>query len=639
MAHSRRSIHALLALALAPFALARGDEPPEQTIPAEEVVVVGRRLRTPRDATASATVVSAERFAGEAKGVAELVATAPGVAVNEYGGLGHLTTISIRGSTADGVLVLLDGLPLNTAFGGGVDLSSIPRHWIDRIEVVRGPEGAHYGAGALGGVVNVVTRTGTTDTWSGEATSGSFDTYAAAAEGALERGDLAVYSTASAERTGGAFRYEFDPAPSVPGSPLVSDRRRHNSVRRAGAMAKATARFGSARLDVLAQGGGGRRELPGWPYHLTPRDWQEDARGVVSASLSGPGPWRGLTLASRLHGRFDWLAVHVDPNRTHQRGGAGGIEGEARHVHGMGLLRATVSAENESLRSAGLSGTRSRATFAASASEDMALRGLRLVPALRAERVGSFAGLSGKLGASLRVAGPLSMRASAGRTFRAPSFAELYLSQGVVEPNPDLRPEEGFGADIALVLETPLVFVSAGAHATLYRDLVYYQQVSLDRLKPFNAGKALVRGVELEAATVPARALLGLSVSTSYTLLATEVLRGPESALGKWIPHRARHRVFARASIAPGPAGAHVELHAVGRQYADAYGLKPIPSSLVWNAGGSVRITRSPAIHLNAEIRNVLDDRTFQDGFGNPLPGRTVLFTLRAAAAERKGKS
>jgi vitamin B12 transporter len=75
---------------------------PAATTFGEEVVVVGNRLR-PTDETAATTVVDARQFAGEAKTVAELVTTAPGVAVNDYGGLGQLTTVSIRGSSADEV--------------------------------------------------------------------------------------------------------------------------------------------------------------------------------------------------------------------------------------------------------------------------------------------------------------------------------------------------------------------------------------------------------------------------------------------------------------------------------------------------------------------------------------------------------
>jgi iron complex outermembrane receptor protein len=599
-----------------------------------------RRTRAAQDPTAAATVVEAGRFAGEAKGVADLVATAPGVAVNEYGGLGQLATASIRGSTASGVLVLLDGLPLNTGLGGGVDLSSIPRSWIDRIEIVRGAEGAHYGSGSLGGVVNVITRRAPAGTWSGEASAASFDTFAASAEGAAGAGSTSLFLSGAAETTGGAFPYVWKQAPDDPSDPLaLESTRAGNGALRAALMAKLGAQLRDARVDAVAQLSAGRRELPGWPYHLTPGDRQEDARALLSARLSEATPSSNVLVAARTSLRLDWLSTRVGGNDTAQRGGAVGLEAETRVSHGPGLLRLSAEVEGEAFQGTGLDGTRRRATLAATASEDLDVAGGRgrVSPAIRAERVGPFDGVSGKLGGSFRVAGPFALRASAGRTFRAPSFAELHLQQGLVEPNPDLAPEEGLGADGGLVVDAAPAYASVGVHATLYRDLIFYQRASLERLKPFNAGKVLVRGLEVELATAPQRALLGLSVSASYTLLSTEILRGPEGTLGNEVPHRAHHRLYARAAIAPGRVGLHVEAHYVGRQWADDHNLEPIPAALIWNAGGSFQLRRAPSLHLGVELRNLLDDRTRQDGFGNPLPGRMVLLAVRAGSPSPEG--
>lgn len=310
------------------------------------------------------------------------------------------------------------------------------------------------------------------------------------------------------------------------------------------------------------------------------------------------------------------------------------MEAETLIERGNVLLRGAASAEGETLRADGFAGTRSRATLAAVASADLVgLEGrARIGPAIRAERVGAHSGLSTKLGASVRVVGPLALRGSAGRTFRAPSFSELYLTQGIVAPNPDLRSEVGTGADVALVLDSRLAYASVGAHATRYRDLVFYEQASLGQLKPFNSGKALVRGIEAEVATTPVGALLGLSAAAAYTFLATENLRGPPQTVGTWIPYRPRHRGYARVGVAPGPATAHVELHAVSRQYGDSRNQREIPATTAWNAGASIRLARSPALRLHLEARNLLDDRTLVDGLGNPLPSRTVLITLRGGS-------
>jgi iron complex outermembrane receptor protein len=606
-----------------------------------EVVVVGRRPRgeVERDPTASATVIAADRFAGEAKGAAALAATAPGVAVNEYGGLGHLTTVSIRGASASGVLVLLDGLPLDSALGGGVDLATIPRSWIDRIEIVRGAEGAHYGAGALGGIVNVVTRGGARG-WALETGAGSFGTYSASAEGSARAGGATFLASLTAEQTAGGFPYRYDTTPSLAGDAArtVDAVRENDAVRRAGAVVKATWMRGTTRLDAAIQASAARRQLPGDVDDLTASDWQEDARVLVSARLSRPLGER-LVLAARPSLRLDRVDARLEGALAEQRGTALGLQGEARLAHGASLLRATVDAETETLRADLLDRTRSRGTFAAAVSEDLSLAGgrVRLGPAVRAERVGEFSGLSAKGGASVRLFGPLAARASAGSTFRAPSFSELYLKAGLVQPNPDLKPEEGLGADAGLVAEHRIGFASVGAHTTVYRDLIFYEPATHGTLKPQNSSKALVRGLEVEAALAPVRALAGLSLSGSYTLLDTRILRGVEWTIGNELPYRARHRLYARAAVAPGPFEAHAELHHVGSQFRDSSALRVTPAATTWNAGASVRLARRPTLHLHAEVRNLLDDRTLQDALGNPLPSRTVFLTLRAGPALSEG--
>lgn len=620
----------------APPRVQTDDAPPPVTL--DEVVVRLPRAQADADPTAAASVVEPERYAGEAKQVAELVSTAPGVAVSGYGGLGQLSTVSIRGSTADGVLVLVDGLPINGAFGGGVDLSTIPSRWIERIEVVRGAEGAHYGAGALGGVLNVITRRPEAGRWAAETSAGSFGSYGLAADGAFGDARSSVLAAASLDTTDGGFPWTYDPSPYTGGDERTLTRR-NNGATRGAALVKVASALGGARLDGLLQLSGGHREVPLPPASgdLAGSSWEDDGRLLAMLRLGGIAPRPGLSLSARVHGRLDRLDVRID-ERSNQRGGAAGLAGEASLVHGPGLLTGTAEVAGETVDASG-AGTHGRATFAATLAEDLALAGgrVRLSPAARAEAVGPFGGWSAKLGGSVRLAPGLTARASAGRTFRAPGFAELYLQQGMVKPNPDLAPERGLGADVALVAEGRHGFASAGAYATRYDDLILYDQVSLDYLKPRNMGRALMSGVELEAASAPLRPLANLSLSGSYTLLASRNQRGAEEELGRWVPHRARHRLFARAAVAPGRVSASVEAQYVGRQYLDTRNVLEVPAALVWNVAAGIRLARRSGLALGLAVKNALDDRTIEDAIGNPLPGRTVMVTLRAGASPTEG--
>jgi iron complex outermembrane receptor protein len=625
---SRRGA-ASFALCFCRLALAEAGE--DQPVELPEVVVRLPRLPRAPDTTAAATVVEADRYAGEAKDVAALVATSPGVAVQEYGGLGQLSTVSIRGSTASGVKILLDGMDLNTGAGGGVDLSTIPRAWISSIEIVRGAEGARWGAGALGGVVNVVTRPAAPGSWSAQLAGGSFLTGSASGEVSSGGDGFGALLSLGLDGTRARFPYAFDNTPSAGGG-LAERLRDHNAAASAGVLAKAWARTDEGRIDVLAQLSGGVRQVPGDPYSdaSAPGPTQSDGRALASLRYARPLA-DGLRISLGLEGRGEWLNLSMAGSPLRQRDAAGRLRAEITWNAGPNLLVAGLHAGGERLAADGLGSPRSRADLAAWVSDDLLVfSGLRLAPALRAERQGSFAGVSGKLGAGLAIWGPLSVRASSGRTYRAPSFSELHLEQALLKPNPDLRPETGVSADAALVVEGREGLASLGAFAALYDDLIVYIPV-FQGWGPRNVGRASMRGLEAELATAPLSPL-GATAQLSYTYLTSETLRGAPAEVGREVPHRARHRLFARAGLAPGGWGVHAEMHHVGRQWMDSLNRQPIPAALTFHVGGSVRLWNRPELWLHVDVKNLLDDRTLQDGFGNPLPGRLLMVALRAGS-------
>jgi iron complex outermembrane receptor protein len=602
----------------------------------ESIVVVGTRPRAAAsDPTAAATVIDAGRFAGETKTVADLLATAPGVAVNAYGGLGQLATASIRGSTADQVPVFLDGLPLLSAGGGGVDLSRIPRQWIDRIEVLRGAEGARFGAGALGGVLNIVTRPAAGTAWATEASGGSYRTGSASLEAAGGGERWGLLGAFAAEATGGEFPYLYYQDPNTRQVPVALERV-NNAAASAGFLGKAWAATGSGRLDAVLQLSGGRREVPGSEFSLTPNDAQRDGRAGLVLRWAAPVGDR-VQLSAEGTGRLESLDVTsqaLGGATARQRGAAGAGSVRAAWLAGDHDLSATISAGGDRLESDG-AGARTRPSLGFALADDAELLGgrLRLAPALRVDRVGPFTGVSGKVGAAAPIAGPLSARGSVGRSFRAPSFAELYLEQAGVAPNPDLHPEAAWSADAALVLDGAAGRASAGTFLTVYQDVIVYLPASFGRYKPFNARDAAAAGAEVELASAP----LGparLSGQLAYTFLATETLTGAPADVGHDLPQRARHRAFARVGLAPGRFEAHVEGHLVALQWRDLRNLDRIPDVFLLHAGASVRLLQSPELGLHVEVKNLLDDRTVTDPFFNPLPARMVMVTLRLAGGK-----
>jgi len=120
------------------------------------VVTAGRRQRLMERPQAIA-VISAEEWIGTPKTLADVIAEQTGVQTRRFGGIGSFQTVSIRGVEGSEVLVLIDGIPLNSAMGDAVDLGKLNPSRFSRIEVYRSFIPARFGGNGLGGVVNLIT--------------------------------------------------------------------------------------------------------------------------------------------------------------------------------------------------------------------------------------------------------------------------------------------------------------------------------------------------------------------------------------------------------------------------------------------------------------------------------------------------
>ena len=130
--------------------------------PLESVVVTATRIPEPLDEVlASVTVLTRAAIeARQATSVQELLRGEAGVEIGNNGGLGKASSVYMRGSNSDHVLVLIDGVPLSSATVGSTAFMYLPVSEIDRIEIVRGPRSSLYGSDALGGVIQIFTRRG-----------------------------------------------------------------------------------------------------------------------------------------------------------------------------------------------------------------------------------------------------------------------------------------------------------------------------------------------------------------------------------------------------------------------------------------------------------------------------------------------
>lgn len=124
------------------------------------VVSANRTETTPEQAAVAADVITEQQLeARQYPMIFDMLREIPGLQISEYGPTGTLAEVFTRGADSTGTLILLDGVPLNDP-GGSIHLENLTSEGLDRVEIVRGPESALFGAEAAAGVIQLFTKHG-----------------------------------------------------------------------------------------------------------------------------------------------------------------------------------------------------------------------------------------------------------------------------------------------------------------------------------------------------------------------------------------------------------------------------------------------------------------------------------------------
>lgn len=162
----------------------------------EPVLVTATRTAVPvAESSASVEVITrAELERLPAADIADVLRLRAGVEVARVGGPGQQTSVFLRGTESNHVLVLIDGMRINPGTIGTAAVQNIAPGMIERIEVVKGPRSTLYGSDAIGGVINVITRRGAAMGTRVELGTGSFGTQTAGLSAGTSgpRGDLSL---------------------------------------------------------------------------------------------------------------------------------------------------------------------------------------------------------------------------------------------------------------------------------------------------------------------------------------------------------------------------------------------------------------------------------------------------------------
>lgn len=155
-----------LAVSVAVAGLAMPGAAYADNAPDSIVVSANRQEQRVSEVAQSVTVVTKEEIeTRQSIAVTDILRTVPGVRVTANGGLGGITSVFIRGGSADHTVALIDGVKINdpASVNGAYDFGNLLSGNIERIEVLRGAQSVLWGSQAIGGVVNIITREPTED--------------------------------------------------------------------------------------------------------------------------------------------------------------------------------------------------------------------------------------------------------------------------------------------------------------------------------------------------------------------------------------------------------------------------------------------------------------------------------------------
>jgi vitamin B12 transporter len=621
-----RWARACLGPALSVASIAWGQSPAAVELPPVDVPVPAAppppESPLVRDPTGLTTVVDVGSRRAEVSTVGVLVGEAPGVVLQQTGGLGQSEQLVLRGASSTGVLVLLDGVPLN-GLGGIADLSLVPLPAVQQAEVLRGGAGARYGAGALGGVVNLVTRSAAEPVVSGDLGVGSFGTLqgSASASGPVLGGSGLLELHAG--HSDGDFPYVYDPLAGTPASNPKTLSRQNNQATWVGVLAKGGGRLGSWQLDGLFQMSALSRGLAGTVDNPSP-DAHQDFFGLQG----------GLRL-SRTFSSGAETSLRLDARRETNTFRGGFFSQDTEWWQASLSWDGTLPLGHHWLSgsaSVGLSfaesGTQAPrwAVTSVSVQDEWRLAGDRvsLVPSLRLDQAGPFVGVSPKLGVSWSLPAGVTLQANVGQSYRVPSFLELYIPSGTQLANPNLEPERGVFVDAgAGISGAPGMFRVAG-FAAQYENLITYEYQPPLPTKPQNASAARAAGLEAEGRLQPVR---WMELSGSYGLLFTQNIRAIEAFYLKEIPLRPRHRGTLRLAIGPEWIRVHATMRGQSLMWLNRSNTQSIAGRVLLDAGLDVRVLRRPEVVLSLNATNLGDVQT-RDLDAYPLPGRAYLATL-----------
>ncbi|HVS26945.1 MAG TPA: TonB-dependent receptor [Burkholderiales bacterium] len=610
-----RNLNKLGLLVLILVSTAHADD--NLSIATEDVVVTGTRVsQKASQSLQPVTVITADEIAESGQQtLVEVLQSRAGVEIASNGGFGQPSSVFIRGANSDHTLVLIDGLRVDSATTGTTAFENIPLNQIERIEIVPGPLSSLYGSEAIGGVVQIFTKSGRyAPGVSASIGYGTFDTRTASA-GVNERFHDTDFSFNAGYLISGGFD-ATKPSIDAPGTPpafLVHNPDRddyHNT----NYSLKLAQHFGAAaEAGITAFQSYGNTRFDSGPLtddinRQTLSTFSLYSRNQLSSawqSLLRFGLGRDNQVIS---GAFPGFFRTSQPQFTWQNDfklASGSV------IAGFEYLDQEVASTTTYTRT-----SRDVRSFFAGYVGELGQQGVQLN--VRNDDNSQFGNkTTGSLGYGYRVNSNLRLRAGVGTAFKAPTLNDLYFPGF---SNPNLQPERSRSYETGVNLQVGNHRLSLTYFDNRITDLIVFvfDPVTFTGM-PQNINQAHIKGAELSYQG----SFAGFRTNAQFTV------QNPVNSLtGQLLQRRARqHGSFAvNRTLGPWKFGA--ELVTSGARF-DSVNEDPttrLHGYALYNLTASYAFARDWSV--NARWNNVFN-RNYELVQNFNTPGSNVFFALK----------
>ncbi|MDH5493559.1 MAG: TonB-dependent receptor, partial [Myxococcales bacterium] len=545
-------------------------------------------------------------------------------------------------------------IPLDPAGGQPFDLSTIPPDLLEGLRVYRGGAPLWLGAGAIGGVLQLLPRSDPSRAFSLSAGLGSFGQRSLRASAAVipDRAGPSFWAAAGLRHSDGDFPYLHDGGTRLDPSDDRERRRQNAQVDEGYGLARISIPLGAGRLEALGLGFGRVGGLLGSPIEEPTRARRRLARllGALSYRLAEDAlnpDWRLQATLSLAHERAGLADLYAEigrpPRVTDDRSDRLFVRaaGERRLLPWLSLVGiATYSFDRldpedalalrpppSSRRHRAALGLETRMRFrfdpmrlVVRASARLELERARLAE-LREERLGELSESERalptfRIGLAFEPASGLALTAGLGTGHRLPTLLELFGDRAFVLGDTRLRPERAtsveLGAEARLRVGASRIALEVHAFLSYSDDLVRWVRTAQLRLVPQNIAEARIYGLELGARWRLGRHLRFVGV--------LNLLESLDIELDRPLPLRPRLTSYLRAELWLGPASPWIDFEYVASATLHPAALEIVPARALLGAGVALELLRD-RLRLGLFVRDVFDQRPF-DQLGFPLPGR-----------------